>query len=231
VFSRQVFQRGSVVLQEAIMIEKCANPGCPQIFRHLHEGKLFAIESHHAQPTVALQTDAEYSGGGHHFHYFWLCPSCCHTMTIRLERGQVVVVQQTSDGQEEITVIGSLSAMKRNKLLIVFKSELDRVRGGKYRNQGGWRVPLYFEDSEVCHRNSDTSCQSSGCVLMDWVPDASRLETVPCRHIVLNQRGETLESMYRTATAEETEAAVRDWLASEIETLETLSEERERNAA
>jgi len=35
---------------------------------------------------------------------------------------------------------------------------------------------------------------------------------VPCRHIPLNAAGETLHTMYSTATIEEIEAAIRIWL-------------------
>lgn len=48
------------------MVAKCANPGCPAIFRYLHEGRLFLLEA-----TAKRQ-----------LRYYWLCSSCSLAMTV-----------------------------------------------------------------------------------------------------------------------------------------------------
>jgi len=55
---------------------------------------------------------------------------------------------------------------------------------------------------------------------MKFVPYACRWETVPCHHIRLNEAHETIDSLCRTATQEELEAALREWLHATIEALE-----------
>ena len=88
---------------------------------------------------------------------------------------------------------------------------------------------MYFEDSEICPRTDYSRC-SGDCVLMAFVPEGSRFEAPPCRHIPLNKAGETLKKLYRTGTIEEAEAAVREWLRSTIEKLE-LAAAREKTGA
>ena len=67
-------------VSEASMLAKCANPTCSAKFLRLHDGKLFVTE---------VEGDCQ----GSHRHertveYFWLCSSCCGTMTIAVEKGK-----------------------------------------------------------------------------------------------------------------------------------------------
>jgi hypothetical protein len=55
---------------------------------------------------------------------------------------------------------------------------------------------------------------------MQFVPEDRRKEKVPCRHIEVNGSGRTIETLYRTATQEEIEAAVKSWLEETIQRLE-----------
>jgi hypothetical protein len=55
---------------------------------------------------------------------------------------------------------------------------------------------------------------------MQFVPPPFRDEKVPCRYIPLDQRSETIQSLYRCGTAEELEAAVGEWLMNTIQKLE-----------
>jgi hypothetical protein len=50
-------------------------------------------------------------------------------------------------------------------------------------------------------------------------------QAVPCRHIPLNEIGETLDSLYRTGTNEEIEQTLQSWLLETIQQLEEPSEE------
>jgi hypothetical protein len=67
------------------MVEKCLNPMCSAKFRSLRDGKVFVKE-----------IDACFSHGStahsHQLSYFWLCGSCCRTMTITTEKGKGVRV-------------------------------------------------------------------------------------------------------------------------------------------
>ena len=93
--------------------------------------------------------------------------------------------------------------------------ELNFLDRGGYRVRTSWRGPLFFEDSPICTKQSDHTCPNT-CALMSFVPTEYRDEAVPCRHIPLNAAGETLHTMYSTATIEEIEAAIRVWLVGII---------------
>ncbi len=55
---------------------------------------------------------------------------------------------------------------------------------------------------------------------MQLVPPEKRGLKVPCRYIRLNERGDTIESLYRSGTQDELESALRAWLTREIKNLE-----------
>jgi hypothetical protein len=108
-------------------------------------------------------------------------------------------------------------------LLEVLKAELQFLNSGGYRN-GSWRPKFIFEDSPTClnYGDSKKTKPCSECILMQFVPPEARENKIPCRHIPLNERGETIESLYRTGTQAELESAVRGWLIREIEKLERV---------
>jgi len=85
----------------------------------------------------------------------------------------------------------------------------------------GWKHPLFFEDSPICPKRSYEMCTlERDCVLMDFVPLEDKLQKVPCRHIPLNERGESIASMARAgATTAQIEAALRKWLLATIDDL------------
>ena len=56
------------------------------------------------------------------------------------------------------------------------------------------------------------------------VPPASRLEAIPCRHIPLNECGETIDSFYRRRTQLDLEETVDAWLRTTIQQLEEGTE-------
>jgi len=61
---------------------------------------------------------------------------------------------------------------------------------------------------------------------MQFVPPEKREAKVPCRYIRLNERGDTIESLYRSGTQDELESAFRSWLTREIENLENQGASR-----
>jgi hypothetical protein len=70
---------------ETMMVDKCANPACPASFRTLRDGRVFVKE---------LDTDSHAGGNGlrRQLRYFWLCSTCCRTMTVVVENGQGIKI-------------------------------------------------------------------------------------------------------------------------------------------
>lgn len=117
-----------------------------------------------------------------------------------------------------------MSKDKRD-LLDVLKAELEFVEMGGYRHTRGvaWRPEFIFQDSPTCLNVDPTQARRpcSDCVLTQLVPENLRGEGVICRHIPMNERGETLDSLYRTGTREEVATAVAEWLKRTIAELES----------
>jgi hypothetical protein len=121
-----------------------------------------------------------------------------------------------------------------NKALSILKSELAFLdRGGYHLTVGArqplfcmesdanWRKPLFFEDSPSCPKHNYEECfPERDCVLMGYVPKAFRNETVPCRHIPLNEKGDTVESLTKSGRAVDVEPTIRTWLVKTIEEIQ-----------
>ena len=114
--------------------------------------------------------------------------------------------------------------MRSESTLQVLKNELQFVQKGGYRVPLVWRALLVFEDSPTCPKERCSACPDTDCVLMRFVPKECRCEAVPCRHIPLNELGETVDSLYRTGTSEEIEQTLQSWLLETIRQLEETSE-------
>jgi hypothetical protein len=112
-------------------------------------------------------------------------------------------------------------AKAKRDLLEVLKLELEFVRNGGYRPASAWRSKLIFEDSPTCFNfGSEHSRPCSECVMLQLVPEEHRGERVPCRYIPLNEHKETIQSLYATATHQELEAQLAEWLMNMIRRLE-----------
>ena len=112
----------------------------------------------------------------------------------------------------------------KRDVLAVLKAELAFVQQGGYRNaaRSGWRPHFIFEDSPAC-LNSNAAQQRkpcTECLLAQFVPADLQRRNVACRYIPLNEQGETVDSLYRSGTQEETEAALEHWLRTSIQRLE-----------
>ena len=112
-------------------------------------------------------------------------------------------------------------------LLAILRAELEFVQKGGYRYtaRSPWRPQFIFQDSPTCLNFDGTqpSRPCSECVLLQLVPPGQRNGKIPCRHIPLNARGETIDSLYRTGTQEELETALTKWLKSMIQKIENES--------
>jgi len=61
------------------MVQKCANPTCSATFQRLRDGRLFLMEIPVDSPTAEKQPARP-------LQYFWLCQSCCRTMTLAMNK-------------------------------------------------------------------------------------------------------------------------------------------------
>jgi hypothetical protein len=111
-------------------------------------------------------------------------------------------------------------AQSKKDVLATLQAELALVEAGGYRTpqQAAWRPQFIFEDSPTClnYRNFGKRHPCTQCALIDFVPNGFKQERFPCRHIPLDDSGQTLDSLYRTATEEEAHAIVGRWLKDKI---------------
>jgi hypothetical protein len=84
-FSRKKFSEGP-------MLFKCANPPCVSLFRSMHQGKLFAVESETGESHAPSQTN----GGRKHrlprVEHYWLCDQCFPVVTLTFSKGLGLIV-------------------------------------------------------------------------------------------------------------------------------------------
>jgi hypothetical protein len=117
-----------------------------------------------------------------------------------------------------------MRAAEREDLLRVLRAELAFLQRGGYQQPASaeWRPQYVFQDSPTCIKNRDLlgSPRCEECPLIRFVPEAQRESGIPCEHIPLNESRETLDWLYRTASMEEVEAAVGEWLGKMIAELE-----------
>ncbi len=82
-----------------------------------------------------------------------------------------------------------------------------------------WRKPTFIEDSPSCPKEKYCACNPEGdCVLLGFVPNEHKHETLPCHHIPLNENGETIASLQ--TDRDKVEPVLRNWLVRTIEKLQ-----------
>ena len=115
-------------------------------------------------------------------------------------------------------------AQDTRDILEILKFELQFVKDGGYGRspRAPWRAPSIFEDSPICPNFCDPGkpepCES--CRLEQFVPEAQRSESIPCRFIPLTADGQTVEDLYRTGSQAELEDALANWLRAQIARIE-----------
>ena len=106
----------------------------------------------------------------------------------------------------------------------VLKAELNFVEKGGYGRsvKTPWQPTSVFQDSPSCINLGDIerAHPCSECLLIDFVPPEARTEDVPCHHIPLNAKGETLDELEWKEDQRHTEETVKNWLRSTISQLE-----------
>jgi hypothetical protein len=119
--------------------------------------------------------------------------------------------------------------------LEVLKFELNFLeRGGYGRSpREPWRAHFVFEDSPSCmnYDQKENPAPCRDCLLMQYVPQESRKQQIPCRFIPLNESGETLDSLYRWGNQFEIESAMKKWLLATIRQLELERADEKGQAA
>lgn len=112
----------------------------------------------------------------------------------------------------------------RQVALEKLRAELAYIESGGYREpaHAQWRPQFVFEDSPTCLNRDPTKPRHpcSECALAEFVPEGLDKNLISCRYIPLDEKGETIDSFYRTGTREELEAAVVKWLKATIHRLE-----------
>ncbi len=109
-------------------------------------------------------------------------------------------------------------------ILEFLKFELKFLEDGGYGRSPHtpWRPSFMLEDSPSCLNFDDPARPHpcAECWLMQFVPAEQREQSVPCRHIPLNDAGQTIEDLYRSGTQVEMEEALAQWLRREISRIE-----------
>ena len=115
-------------------------------------------------------------------------------------------------------------ANDKRDVVQVLERELSFLESGWYDPSPAtsWRAPLIFADSPTCPNFTDRvpSRPCSECVLMQFVPLRHFGGKAPCRHIPLNEVGETVETLYRWGNMKDTKVLLSKWLLKTIKRLE-----------
>jgi hypothetical protein len=208
------------------MLSKCANSACGAKFRYLHEGRVFAVEHRSSAYAQTSDSRSEFEQIRRDFRCFWLCPDCSQLMTVQASGAGGVrlapsknVLQSKNHPEDPITDSNTrrgCNMVETKSKLEFLEKELQFLDSGGYRQAMGWRPPLVFEDSPICPRPPFSVCPNAQCVLLDFVPEKHRDKIIPCRHIPLNEAGETLHTLYNTGNIDEIEKVLREWLRTKI---------------
>ena len=118
-------------------------------------------------------------------------------------------------------------SINRQEMLAALKMELRFLEEGGY--EPSVREPRkelnVFRDSPSCLNYALPAKEHpcSECWLIDFVPEAQRDKAIPCHHIPLNDRGDTIVSMGKPGDDLKVQEVMRDWLRKKIKELETAA--------
>ena len=109
-------------------------------------------------------------------------------------------------------------------LLEFFRFELSFLEDGGYGRspRTPWRPTHVFEDSITCLNFGDPARPHpcSECSLIQFVPDAHKVENSPCRFIPLTEKGETIDYFDERGDRLHLEEALAGWLREQINRIE-----------
>jgi hypothetical protein len=109
-------------------------------------------------------------------------------------------------------------------ILEVLKFELNFIEKGGYGRspREAWRAPSVIEDSPTCmnYDSKEHREPCSECLLMQFVPRELAAAPAPCRHIPLNEAGETLDSSGGSGDERDGQELMAKWLRQTIARIE-----------
>ncbi len=218
------------------MISKCANPDCGAPFRYLREGKLFQLYTGSDPGLDPVPASGSSEKTSRPMEYFWLCGRCAGTLRLEFEKknGAAIVRLVARHGNDSYLPVGYTEGTPQPKeislekddrdLLEVLKFELDFVESGGYgRSVHTPQTPTsIFQDSITCINFGDPKrtrpCEE--CLLMQFVPEEHRKDSVPCHHIPLNPPGESVDDLEGSDRQKKMEENLAGWLRSTIRQIE-----------
>ena len=114
--------------------------------------------------------------------------------------------------------------------LEILKAELDFIEKGGYGRsvRTPWKPTSIFQGSLSClnYGYPYRAHPCNECLLDDFVPERQHTAPVPCHHIPLDAKGETVEELELTENQQLVEEKVKAWLRARIREIED-----ERDAA
>ncbi len=113
---------------------------------------------------------------------------------------------------------------RKQDLIYLLKLEVSIIEGGNYGRPVlmPWRNITLLRDCVTCLNvagfEEGHSCHD--CFLLEHVPVGCRNENMPCHHIPLNDKGDTIATLDRKGRRKEAEKALLNWIRSTIKKLE-----------
>ena len=112
------------------------------------------------------------------------------------------------------------------------KLERSILRDGGYGRsvRTPWKPTSLFRDSVTCLNFGEAVRRPpcSECLLWSWVPESGQQGDIPCHHIPLNDKGDTIATLESGADREEAEQSLLNWLDATIQRLEEKLRENEK---
>jgi hypothetical protein len=117
-----------------------------------------------------------------------------------------------------------MAGENRREILEKLKFELSFLEQGGYGRSvhTSWEETSFFQDSITClnYGEEGRPHPCSECMLNDFVPESMKNETVPCHHIPLDSKGNTISNLDRGYNRASVQDAVVVWLRSVIAAME-----------
>ena len=85
-----------------------------------------------------------------------------------------------------------------------------------------WKAASLFRDSVICLNFGEAARKHpcGECLLSSWVPESGQQEDIPCHHIPLNDKGDTIASLESGTDRAQAEQSLLTWLDATILRLE-----------
>jgi len=117
----------------------------------------------------------------------------------------------------------------RQDVLDALKFELTFLERGGYQRSAREprKAPSIFQDSPSCpnYAAQTRTHACADCFLIAFVPQDKRGEAVPCHHIPLNDRGDTVSGLGGPGDGVEVQRALHGWLRKTIDAIEKAKAE------